>query len=88
MRNLNLRKSAGLFAGRQPAPRFFRAGGRQRQSGRHPEIEQHGKFEICGEPSIMASMDALLSSFVAQNRMKLSGKDYNPCYSLVEDRCA
>ncbi|MDD5250874.1 MAG: nucleotide 5'-monophosphate nucleosidase PpnN [Rhodocyclaceae bacterium] len=46
-------------------------------------IEKHGSFEIQGDPAIMAPMDALLSSFVAQRRMKLSGKKYNPCYRIV-----
>lgn len=47
------------------------------------EIEKHGRFEIYGEPAIMAPMDELLASFVAQQRMKLSGKDYTPCYRIV-----
>jgi pyrimidine/purine-5'-nucleotide nucleosidase len=46
-------------------------------------IEEHGKFEIHGDPSIMNPMDALLSSFVAQHRMKLPGKKYIPCYRIV-----
>jgi len=47
-------------------------------------IEQYGHFEIRGEPSIMEPMDALLTSFVAQNRMKLPGKTYTPCYRIVK----
>ena len=47
------------------------------------EIEKHGSFEIHGEASIMGPMDDLLASFVAQHRMKLAGKKYNPCYTLV-----
>ncbi len=46
-------------------------------------IEKHGSFEIHGDPAIMGPMDALLSSFVAQRRMKLSSKKYNPCYRIV-----
>jgi predicted Rossmann-fold nucleotide-binding protein len=46
-------------------------------------IEEFGHFEIRGEPSIMEPMDALLTSFVAQNRMKLPGKTYTPCYRIV-----
>ncbi len=46
-------------------------------------IEQFGHFEIRGEPSIMEPMDALLTSFVAQNRMKLPGTTYSPCYRIV-----
>jgi predicted Rossmann-fold nucleotide-binding protein len=47
-------------------------------------IEEHGVFEIHGERSIMEQMDALLASFVAQHRMKLPGKQYNPCYRIVK----
>lgn len=46
-------------------------------------IEQHGHFEIHGDPDIMSLMDALLASFVAQHRMKLPGKKYSPCYRIV-----
>jgi predicted Rossmann-fold nucleotide-binding protein len=45
-------------------------------------IEQRGPFEIHGEPALLASLDALLASFVRQRRMKLSG-EYRPCYRLV-----
>lgn len=47
------------------------------------EIERHGPFEIYGDASIMGPMDALLAAFVEQKRMKLPGKDYNPCYRVV-----
>jgi len=47
-------------------------------------IEQHGRFQIRGDKSIMEPMDALLASFVAQHRMKLPGKKYNPCYEIVK----
>ena len=46
-------------------------------------IERHGRFEIHGEATIMSELDALLASFVAQGRMKLPGKAYDPCYRLV-----
>lgn len=48
-------------------------------------IEKHGSFEIHGDPAIMEPMDELLAYFVAQRRMKLSGKKYNPCYRLVAE---
>jgi predicted Rossmann-fold nucleotide-binding protein len=48
------------------------------------EIEQHGKYEIHGDPEIMGPMDALLASFVEQSRMKLPGKAYVPCYTIVQ----
>jgi predicted Rossmann-fold nucleotide-binding protein len=47
-------------------------------------IEQYGHFEICGDASIMTLMDSLLSSFVAQHRMKLPGKKYTPCYRIIQ----
>ena len=47
-------------------------------------IEQHGHFELHGEPEIMQHMDDLLASFVAQQRMKLPGKKYVPCYRIVK----
>ena len=46
-------------------------------------IEQHGHFEIRGDAAIMDPMDALLSSFVDQHRMKLPGKEYVPCYRVI-----
>lgn len=47
-------------------------------------IEQYGHFEIHGDISIMEPMDALLAAFVAQNRMKLPGKAYVPCYRIIK----
>jgi len=46
-------------------------------------IRAHGAFEIRGEKAIMDSLDGLLSSFVADHRMKLPGTHYEPCYRLV-----
>lgn len=46
-------------------------------------IERHGVFEIQGDASVMDPVDALLSCFVEQQRMKLPGKQYNPCYRVV-----
>jgi predicted Rossmann-fold nucleotide-binding protein len=46
-------------------------------------IEKYGHFEIQGDASIMTPMDSLLASFVQQKRMKLSGKEYQPCYRIV-----
>ena len=47
-------------------------------------IEEHGHFEIRGDASIMDPMDALLAAFVEQQRMKLPGKEYIPCYRIVK----
>jgi hypothetical protein len=46
-------------------------------------IEQHGLFEIHGDARMMKLIDRLLRSFARQKRMKLSGKDYKPCYRIV-----
>ena len=45
-------------------------------------IEEHGLFEIRGDQQIMERLDKLLTSFVAQTRMKLEG-DYTPCYRII-----
>ncbi len=47
-------------------------------------IEQHGHFEIQGDTSILDPLDSLLKSFVAQQRMKLPGTEYVPCYRIVK----
>ncbi|WP_455198134.1 nucleotide 5'-monophosphate nucleosidase PpnN [Kaarinaea lacus] len=46
-------------------------------------IEKYGHFEIQGDKKIMETMDTLLASFVKQNRMKISGEKYQPCYRLT-----
>jgi len=46
-------------------------------------IEKYGHFEIQGDAEIMSHMDSLLASFVEQQRMKLDGKKYKPCYKIV-----
>jgi pyrimidine/purine-5'-nucleotide nucleosidase len=48
------------------------------------EIEKHGLFEIRGDHKIMERLDALLTSFVAQSRMKLAGEKYIPCYRIIK----
>ena len=46
-------------------------------------IRRHGHFEICGEREVLQSLDALLTAFVNDNRMKLPGeKVYTPCYRI------
>lgn len=45
-------------------------------------IKQHGPFKLKGDPTVMQELDHMLESFVAQNRMKLSG-NYTPCYELI-----
>ncbi len=50
------------------------------------EIEQHGPFRIDGDPVLMQKMDRLLNDFVKQQRMKLPGSEYVPCYTIAERR--
>ena len=46
------------------------------------EIERNGPYLIAGETAIMRAMDELLQTFVAQQRMKLPGSAYQPCYRV------
>jgi hypothetical protein len=46
-------------------------------------IEEHGPFEIRGEHNIIRALDDLLKSFVKQERMKVPGTRYAPCYKIV-----
>lgn len=47
-------------------------------------IAEHGPFEIRGDVKIMNSLDTLLKSFVEQDRMKIPGTRYSPCYQLIK----
>lgn len=46
-------------------------------------IEKLGPFELSGDSGVMSLLDELLAAFVAQQRMKLPGRVYRPCYRLV-----
>ncbi len=46
------------------------------------EIERRGRFQIKGSQRIMTMLDHLLAAFVTQQRMKISGTDYVPCYAI------
>lgn len=48
------------------------------------QIKQFGPFQIKGDPHLMDMMDTLLSAFVTQQRMKLPGSAYIPCYQIVK----
>ncbi|MDO6618664.1 nucleotide 5'-monophosphate nucleosidase PpnN [Shewanella sp. 6_MG-2023] len=45
-------------------------------------IEDLGPFEISGDERLMTMMDKLLAAFVTQQRMKLPGSEYTPCYRI------
>jgi predicted Rossmann-fold nucleotide-binding protein len=85
MRNLSLHKNQErhlLAANLRRAFSGVVAGNVKEQGIR--AIEEKGLFEIHGDISIMEPMDALLSAFVEQHRMKLPGKAYKPCYKIVK----
>lgn len=46
-------------------------------------VRKHGPFELRGDKVLLNAIGQLLESFVAQNRMKLPGKSYEPCYRIV-----
>ncbi len=48
------------------------------------QIERDGPFQLKGDPKLMDMMDKLLSAFVQQQRMKLPGSIYVPCYQIVK----
>ncbi len=48
------------------------------------QIEEKGPFKINGDPKLMKLMDKLLKSFVKQQRMKLPGTQYIPCYEIIK----
>ena len=46
-------------------------------------VEQHGPFELSGDPSVIEPIDQLLTFFAEQQRMKLPGSEYRQCYRIV-----
>ncbi|QUM79305.1 LOG family protein [Moritella sp. 5] len=47
-------------------------------------IEKNGPFKLQGDPKLMQLMDNLLKNFIKQNRMKLPGSKYEPCYEIIK----
>lgn len=47
-------------------------------------IKKYGLFELTGDMEIMQPIDSLLSAFVEQQRMKLPGSKYEPCYRIIK----
>lgn len=45
-------------------------------------IAEKGPFELSGDPELMVMVDDLLRDFIAQQRMKLPGSEYKPCYVI------
>ncbi|MEL0622453.1 nucleotide 5'-monophosphate nucleosidase PpnN [Marinomonas arenicola] len=48
-------------------------------------IKEFGPFEIHGDKLLLEKLDALLQAFVTQQRMKLPGSEYIPCYKVVTE---
>lgn len=48
-------------------------------------VEREGPFEIRGDAALMRAVDQLLACFVEQQRMRLPGRQYNPCYRILAD---
>jgi hypothetical protein len=48
-------------------------------------VEKHGLYQINGDKYLMTLMDKLLSCFIEQQRMKLPGDEYMPCYQVVKN---
>ncbi len=46
------------------------------------QIKEKGPFRLNGDPELMTRIDNLLRSFVQQQRMKLPGSEYIPCYVI------
>ena len=83
MASLNLRRDAPAHELAADLRRAFSGivAGNVKESGLKL-IDQHGPFELHGDPELMKPLDELLASFVRQRRMKLSG-EYRPCYRIV-----
>ncbi|TVP56223.1 MAG: LOG family protein [Halomonadaceae bacterium] len=48
------------------------------------QVEEKGPFQLTGDKTFLAPLEALLNAFVAQNRMKLPGAKYEPCYEIID----
>ncbi len=50
------------------------------------QVRAHGPYKLSGDKKLLSSMDRLLQMLVREQRMKLGegGRDYQPCYQLVE----
>lgn len=46
-------------------------------------IEEHGPFQLTGDPQVIDALAELLDSFVEQRRMKINHEDYVPCFRLA-----
>ena len=84
MRALNLRRNQPLHQLAADLRRAFSGivAGNVKQQGVEA-ITRRGPYELSGDAAVMALLDKLLAAFVQQQRMKLPGSRYRPCYRLV-----
>lgn len=84
MANLNLHKNQPVHKLAANLRRAFSGivAGNVKEQG-ISAIEKNGPFEIHGDADIMEPLDQLLTSFVVQQRMKLPGSEYIPCYKVI-----
>jgi pyrimidine/purine-5'-nucleotide nucleosidase len=84
MRSLQLRRTQPVHVLAANLRRAFSGivTGNVKESGIRA-IERHGPYELAGDREVMQPLDALLASFVEQQRMRLPGTAYHPCYRLV-----
>ncbi|WP_044408701.1 nucleotide 5'-monophosphate nucleosidase PpnN [Thiomicrospira microaerophila] len=47
-------------------------------------VAQHGPFELCGDPEIMAALERLLNFMIEQKRMKIDAENYIPSYRILK----
>ncbi|MGB0733590.1 MAG: nucleotide 5'-monophosphate nucleosidase PpnN [Pontibacterium sp.] len=47
------------------------------------QIKKHGPFLINGDPALAESLDSLLRDFIAQRRMKINYRAYEPCFKIT-----
>lgn len=85
MRNLELHKNQPCYRLAANLRRAFSGivAGNVKEEGIRT-IEEFGHFELHGDSDIMHPVDELLNSFAKQNRMKLPGRKYVPCYKVVK----
>jgi predicted Rossmann-fold nucleotide-binding protein len=84
MRALNLRRGQPVHELAADLRRAFSGivAGNVKEQGL-AAIARHGPYELSGDAAVMKLLDRLLAAFVQQQRMKLPGSRYQPCYRLV-----
>ena len=48
------------------------------------EVQRHGPYKLTGDRQVVAALDRLLQMLARENRMKLGGEQYRPCYQLED----